>query len=181
MIRPDIVIEDARWAEAGIAALAERVLAPLAAELGLAEAELCLLACDDARIAALNAAHRGKEGPTNVLSFPALPLAPATPGAPPPRPAPDALGELFLGDVAIAFETCAREAAAQGKALADHASHLVLHGALHLLGYDHETEADAQRMEAIEVAILASLGIADPYSTQQAGTGLTVTQRAEER
>ncbi len=104
-----------------------------------------LLAGDD-RIAALNAQFRGKAGPTNVLSF--------------PNPA----GGRPLGDVAMAFGVCAREAAQQRKSLADHLRHLTAHGVLHLLGYDHQTDADAEVMEAKERAILASLGVADPYA-----------------
>ena len=92
------------------------------------------------------------DAPTNVLSFPAAASAPPAPGAP-----------LLLGDVVLAFETVAAEAAAQGKPLADHLAHLVVHGVLHLLGFDHEADAEAERMEALETRLLAGLGIADPY------------------
>ena len=112
-------------------------------------AEVSVLFCDDAAIRALNRDWRGKDSATNVLSFPA---APAPPGAP-----------AALGDIALAFGTVRREAEAEGKSLADHAAHLLVHGFLHLSGYDHEGDAEAEAMEAMERASLAALGIADPY------------------
>lgn len=105
----------------------------------------------------LNADFRGKPRPTNVLSWPAF-------DPPPPDPAPDDPEALFLGDLAIAYETCAAEAAAAGIPLGEHATHLVVHGVLHLLGYDHEVEDEADAMEAFETNILASMGLPDPYS-----------------
>ena len=104
---------------------------------------LTLVLADDALQRRLNRAYRGHDKPTNVLSFDGAPAA--------------------LGDVVLALETVAAEARAQGKPLADHVAHLVVHGVLHLMGYDHETERGARRMEGLEVAILAGLGIADPY------------------
>lgn len=101
----------------------------------------------------LNRDWRGKDAPTNVLAFPA---------ADPSRPAP-AGAPLLLGDVVLAFETVRREAAEQEKPFADHLRHLVVHGVLHLLGYDHENAADAANMEAREIAILAELGVPNPY------------------
>jgi probable rRNA maturation factor len=155
----ETVIEDARWQAAGLGTLAETAAAAVLARLGLgAGCEIALLACDDARIAVLNGDFRDKPQPTNVLSWPAADLAPAAPGGVPDLPAP---GEL--GDIAIAWETCTREAADQGKAFDAHVTHLLVHGVLHLLGYDHIDARDAARMEALEVEILANLGIADPY------------------
>ena len=162
----ECLIEDPRWRAAGLARLARAASRALAAELGLGRVPLgyCLLGCDDARIAALNADHRGKARPTNVLSWPSAELGAAVPGGQPIPPAPDPTGEAVeLGDVALAYETCAAEAEAQGKPLGSHASHLIVHGILHLLGYDHETEADAALMEGIETRTLARLGIPDPY------------------
>jgi probable rRNA maturation factor len=98
----------------------------------------------------LNRTWRGKDKPTNVLSFP----APEQPGAAGPR---------HLGDIALAFETLARESEEESKELAHHFAHLIVHGVLHLLGYDHEVEAEAEIMEALEVKALARLGITDPY------------------
>lgn len=100
---------------------------------------------DDAALRALNARWRQQDKPTNVLSFPAG-------------------DSVLLGDVVLAFETVRREASEQGKSLADHMSHLVVHGVLHLLGHDHERPRDADVMESLERQVLAGLGIADPYA-----------------
>jgi probable rRNA maturation factor len=151
----DVIIEDDAWeaAEPRAAALAEIAAAAVLAHERASAGDIAILLADDARIAALNAAFRGKQGPTNVLSFPA---APGT-GAP---------GSRELGDIALAYGVCAREAAEQGKSLAHHLQHLTAHGVLHLLGYDHESDAEAEAMEAKERAILAGLGVADPYASR---------------
>lgn len=153
----ELVVEDPRWRAVGLAGLAER-----AARAALGEAgrdpdrhEISLLACGDARIAELNGAFRGQARATNVLSWPACSGAP---------PEPDTGERLFLGDLALAFETCSAEAEAAGIGVAEHAAHLVVHGVLHLLGHDHADDAEATRMEIIEVKALASMGIANPYS-----------------
>jgi len=159
----DILIEDDRWQALELAALAARVIDHILAAQGLQSVELSLLACDDARITTLNAEFRDKPAPTNVLSWPEEDLSPDTEGDPPRPPAPDASGMLCLGDIAIAYETCAREAAAQGKPLVDHVTHLIVHGVLHLLGYDHIRDRDATRMEACEVRLLGIMGVPDPY------------------
>ena len=144
----DLEVEDAAWtgalpeAEALVLAAAE---ATLASEGAVGEG-LSLLLTDDAAVRELNRRFRRQDRPTNVLSFPA-----------PQNP------ERFLGDVALAFGVCAREAEEQGKPLAHHLQHLVAHGVLHLLGYDHETDAQADEMEGLERAVLAGLGIPDPY------------------
>ncbi|GBF59187.1 PhoH-like protein [Candidatus Phycosocius bacilliformis] len=116
---------------------------------------VAVLLTDDARVQALNAQWRQQDKPTNVLSFPAAESLSDISLA----------GEIGLGDIALAYETCAREAAEQGKSLKHHATHLLVHGLLHLLGYDHEADDDAAEMEGLEREILASLGIADPYQT----------------
>ncbi|MDQ0472364.1 rRNA maturation RNase YbeY [Labrys wisconsinensis] len=151
----DIAWESPLWqrlADAG--ALVERAVAAAVRTGGLAHApgaELSLVLTDDAAIAGINAAWRGKDKPTNVLSFPA---APASAIARSP----------LLGDIVLAYETLDREAAEAGLALADHFTHLVVHGFLHLFGYDHESDAEAEVMEALETRVLAGLGIADPYA-----------------
>nr|WP_256515518.1 rRNA maturation RNase YbeY [Alsobacter ponti] len=122
-----------------------------------AGAQVSVMLTDDARMREINRQWRGQDKPTNVLSFPAV-----QPGALTSAP--------FLGDIAIAFETVAREAEEEGKSLADHYTHLVVHGFLHLLGHDHETEAEAEAMEELERRALASLGIADPYA-EETGSG----------
>jgi probable rRNA maturation factor len=162
----DLVIEDARWEAGGFDAVAERAAAAVLVAVGRVPRrhELALLMCDDARIAVLNAEFRGKAVPTNVLSWPAFAGEPPEPGAG-PSAGPGARDEpLFLGDVAMAYETCAREAEAAGVPLGDHAAHLVIHGVLHLLGHDHVGAAEAEAMEDLETKTLATLGIADPYS-----------------
>jgi probable rRNA maturation factor len=116
-------------------------------------AELSVLLCDDATIARLNAQWRGQQKPTNVLSFPAPPLQGAVRDE-----------KIPLGDIAIAYETLAREAGENGKTVSEHLSHLVVHGFLHLLGYDHHMDDEAERMERLERDILARIGIADPYA-----------------
>jgi probable rRNA maturation factor len=149
----DTICEDPRWQDAGLPALAEHAAGETLRILGLDPGyEIAVLGCDDARIAALNADFRGKPSPTNVLSWPAEETTPDTPPAGPE-----------LGDIAIAWETCAREAAAQGKPFEAHVLHLLVHGTLHLLGHDHVAEAEAQRMEDLERAVLAALGLPDPY------------------
>ncbi len=151
----DLRIADPAWRQAlpGVAALVRRACrATLRREVAQGSTGLALLLTNDAEMRQLNGAWRGKPKPTNVLSFPAeTAIDPAAP--------PD-----YLGDVALGLEICAAEAAAQGKTLADHVAHLVVHGTLHLLGYDHESKAQAMAMEPLEVEILAGLKIADPYA-----------------
>ena len=160
----DIVIEDDRWL--GLEALADRAVRAALGEMALPEVglTLCVMGCDDARIAGLNAQFRGKPVPTNVLSWPARDLSAEVPGGAPEVPEIGSAEEPeSLGDIALAYETCAKEAAAAEKPLSDHATHLIVHGLLHLLGYDHLTDPDAARMQALEVRILATLAIPDPY------------------
>jgi probable rRNA maturation factor len=111
---------------------------------------IVVLLASDGEVADLNQQFRHKPGPTNVLSFPA-----------PQNP------ENLLGDIALAYGVCAREAAEQGKSLADHLSHLTVHGVLHLAGYDHQTDDEAQAMEDLERRVLASLGVSDPYDSEK--------------
>lgn len=143
-LRIDISAQHAAWR--GRQAAARRALAAAAAAEGRAGA-VSLLLGDDAALRVLNQAWRGKDKPTNVLSF----------------PAPQWQGDQ-LGDIALAAETVAAEAAEQGKTFEAHMAHLLVHGFLHLLGYDHEQDDEADRMETRERAILADLGFADPYA-----------------
>ena len=155
----DLAVPCASWRRAlpAVAALARAAASAALEQSGkgwvrkpISRAELSLVLADDATVRELNARWRGKDAPTNVLAF-------ASDEAPQPG------RRVLLGDVVLAFETVAAEAKAQGKSLADHLRHLVIHGVLHLLGYDHIEAAPAKRMEALETRILASLGVADPY------------------
>ena len=151
----DVEIQDDAWAvalehaeaivmRAGEAALNE--IAPT----DLQEPVIAVLLTDDDTVADLNQRFRGKDGPTNVLSFPA-----------PPNP------EGQIGDIALAYGVCAYEASLQGKSLEHHLMHLTVHGVLHLLGYDHETDGEAEAMEALERSILETLSVSDPYAAER--------------
>lgn len=150
----DLAVEAGAWpSEAELLTLVERAVGAAFSELHFVGAsELSVVFTDDAAIRALNAEWRGKDKPTNVLSFPAFP--PAKGGPLPP----------MLGDIVLAAETVAREAQEENKPLENHMTHLVIHGLLHLLGYDHETDDEAEEMEAVERAALARLAIPDPYA-----------------
>jgi probable rRNA maturation factor len=153
----DILIESEAWQMLPEAEdVARRAIACAAAstdEARCRNAELSVLFCDDESIAVLNGQWRGQDKPTNVLSFPAPPLH----GTAPPGGAP-------LGDIAIAYETLVREATESGKTASAHLAHLVVHGFLHLVGYDHQIDDEAERMERLERDILARIGLADPYA-----------------
>ncbi|MGB3165660.1 MAG: rRNA maturation RNase YbeY [Alteraurantiacibacter sp.] len=158
----NLEIDIESWPDGAWPELAERVAeaaAQVAPELANQRLVASMLITSDARVHELNREWRGKDKPTNVLSFPMLErsdLVHLDPDNGPPE---------MLGDLALAHETCAREAEAKGIALADHAAHLILHGLLHLAGYDHETsDEDAEEMEALEVKALALMGIANPYT-----------------
>lgn len=145
----EIEVEADAWT--GALAEAEIVVSRAAqAALGAVEGDVVVLLTDDEAVRDLNARFRDKDKATNVLSFPA-----------PESAAP------HLGDIVLAYGVCAAEAEAQGKTLSDHLSHLVVHGVLHLLGRDHEDDAEAEEMEAEEREILAGIGVADPYAAEQ--------------
>ena len=145
----EIEVEAEAWTGAlpDVEAVVERAAQ---AALGTVEGDIVVLLTDDAAVRDLNGRFRDKDKPTNVLSFPA-----------PENAFP------HLGDIVLAYGVCATEAEAQGKTLADHLSHLVVHGVLHLLGRDHEDDAEAEEMEAEERDILAQIGVADPYLAEQ--------------
>ena len=154
----DIIVADARWDAVSLEAVAHRAVTATLAHLGLDAAEVSILGTDDTEIARLNGEFRDKPAPTNVLSWPAQDVTP------PDMPQTDFDGTVALGDIALAYDTCAREAADSEKPLADHVTHLIVHGVLHLLGYDHLRDQDATLMEGIEVEILGKLGLDDPYT-----------------
>lgn len=155
---PEVTVECDAWRTAELTepALYEALLhgigpqVPLDQREALVRREISLLLADNARVQELNRDWRKQDKPTNVLSFPApnLPMSP-------------------LGDIAMAWETCRDEAEAQGKALRDHVFHLFVHGVLHLLGYDHQSEPEAQEMEALESRILVQLGHDDPWADRE--------------
>jgi probable rRNA maturation factor len=149
-------VEAGDWPEeAALEKLVSNVFRATESELGLASehpSEVSLLFTDDQTMRGINAEWRGKDTPTNVLSFPAFPLRPGMA----PKP--------LLGDIVLAFETVAREAKADAKPLEHHLSHLIAHGLLHLFGHDHETDTEAEVMEQLERQILAQLAIPDPYA-----------------
>jgi len=150
----DLLVEAGAWAtEPALRRLVERAMAAAMAAarpLVAPDSELSLVFTDDAHVRRLNRQYRGKDSRTNVLSFPA------------PAARPGVVGPL-LGDVVLAHETVAREADEQGLAFDAHLTHLIIHGFLHLLGYDHEEEGEAAVMEGMETRVLGHLGIADPY------------------
>ena len=162
----DTLTEDARWDGLDLEDLAETAARAALAHLGLPAGgyAVSLLGCSDSRIAVLNADFRGKPQPTNVLSWPSEERGADADGGAPVRPRPGRPGDpTELGDIAIAWETCLAEAEAAGRPARDHVLHLLVHGTLHLLGYDHIRDKDAALMEGLEVEILASLGVGDPY------------------
>ncbi|MBX9729789.1 MAG: rRNA maturation RNase YbeY [Sphingomonas sp.] len=159
-IWPDATDWEAIATRAATAALAATAYGALSDAAAMVEISIRLT--DDAEVQALNRDYRQKDKPTNVLSFPMI--------------APDLLdtvantddGEVLLGDIVLAYGICAAEAQDKGITLHDHATHLIVHGTLHLLGYDHQGQAEAEAMEQIERDVLAALGIADPYLNDHA-------------
>ena len=144
----ETIIEDDRWSEMEPAAaeLAARCHQTAVKRVPDLSGGVALLLAGDEKMRSLNAQFRDQDKPTNVLSFPSGEAAPD-----------------FLGDIALGFETCVQESEAAGLLLADHTAHLIIHGLLHLVGYDHQSDEDAGAMEPLETEILAEMGVADPY------------------
>jgi len=151
----DLLLEAGDWPPEGeLLGLVERSVGAVVDELQpgwTGQSELSVVFCDDARIQELNAQWRGKDKPTNVLSFPAFELE-------------EDVQPPMLGDIVMAAETVLREAELENKPLENHICHLLVHGLLHLLGYDHESDEEAEEMEALERRVLARLAIPDPYA-----------------
>ena len=147
----EVELEAESW-QTALADVEQVVTRAATAALGSVEGDVVVLLADDPTVQDLNARFRQKDRPTNVLSFPAAESA-----------------FPHLGDVILGYDYCAAEAVAQGKTLSDHLSHLVVHGVLHLLGYDHIEDDEAEEMEGEERLILAGLGIADPYAADHQG------------
>lgn len=164
----DVVAEDARWADIeGAAELTTRLAEISRATLVHAggrwpgrAVEMGIVLADDGLVRRLNRDYRGKDRSTNVLSFALTDNA----DDPAPETAADSAPPLMLGEVYLAYETVAAEAAEQNKTILDHTRHLVVHGVLHLIGYDHQEKAEADTMERLEAAVLDRFGVADPYA-----------------
>jgi probable rRNA maturation factor len=159
-----LVVADCWQAEPDAEAVVHRAIAAAAesVDADVGDAELAVMLTDDAGIRALNGNWRGIDKPTNVLSFPAL--QPTGPVGPDDAP-------RMLGDIAIAYQTTRKEADDEQKPFDHHLSHLAIHGFLHLIGYDHENDGEAEAMEALERQILAQLGIPDPYADRDSDAG----------
>jgi probable rRNA maturation factor len=158
--RVSVALRCAAWAEALPRGFAERVVGAVLDDPRVGRgrnAEVSVVLADDPFVRRLNRDHRGKDTPTNVLSFPLDADGPATKGR-----------QLLLGDVVLAYRTIRREAREEGKRIASHAAHMLVHGTLHLLGFDHARDRAARIMEGHEVRILKRLGVSDPYRTPAA-------------
>jgi probable rRNA maturation factor len=149
------MVQSARWRSRRQAqTVVKRAILAAAKAVSTPNAELGIVLTDDSAIRALNRQWRGKNAPTNVLSFPSADAGKRQVGSP------------YMGDIVIAYETTAREAAAEGKRFTHHLAHLAVHGFLHLLGYDHDNDRDADRMEGLERRVLARLSVPDPYRSR---------------
>ena len=152
-VQIDVIVRSARWRKRPTAkTIVKKAILAAAGAVSTPRAELAIVLSDDSTIRTLNRDWRGKNAPTNVLSFPAATMGKARAASP------------YIGDVIIAYQTVAREAAAEGKSFNHHLAHLAVHGFLHLLGYDHENDRDAQKMERLERKILKSMAVPDPYA-----------------
>lgn len=154
-VQIDVIVRSARWRKRPTAkTIVKKAVSAAADAISTPRAELAIVLSDDSAIQALNRDWRGKNAPTNVLSFPAVAPGKGQPASP------------YIGDVVIAYQTTEREAVAEGKPFGHHLAHLAVHGFLHLLGYDHENDRDAQKMERLERKILKRLAVPDPYARQ---------------
>jgi probable rRNA maturation factor len=158
-LKIEIIVRSARWRKRPSAkTIAKSAVLAAAKAVSTRRAELAIVLSDDSAVRTLNRQWRDKNAPTNVLSFPAPTRGKGRSASP------------YIGDVVIAYQTTAREAAAEGKPFNHHLAHLAVHGFLHLLGYDHSNDHDAETMERLERRILARIGIDDPYAVHDAET-----------
>jgi probable rRNA maturation factor len=152
-VQIEVIVRSARWRKRPTAkTIVKKAVLAAADAVSTPPAELAIVLGDDSAIRALNRDWRDKNAPTNVLSFPAAAAGKTRPASP------------YIGDIVIAYQTVAREAVAEGKPFSHHLAHLAIHGFLHLLGYDHENDRDAQKMERLERKILKRMAIPDPYA-----------------
>jgi probable rRNA maturation factor len=163
----EVVVECELWGIFELKEIASQAFDAIVSGLQMPKGpyEISILACDDTRIAVLNSEFRDKVVATNVLSWPSYDLQSEVEGQRPTAPPSAEFGDPFvsIGDIAIAYETCMQEALDGGIEPLHHITHLLIHGMLHLLGYDHETDADAKLMEDLETELLARMGIGNPY------------------
>jgi probable rRNA maturation factor len=158
-VQIEVMARSTRWRRQPRAAtIVKSAILAAAKAVSTTHAELAIVLSHDSAIQALNRDWRGKNAPTNVLSFPSAPPGPVRRGGKSREPSP------YIGDIVIAYETTAREAAAEGKPFNHHLAHLAVHGFLHLVGYDHENDRDAEEMERLERRILRRMAIPDPYA-----------------
>ena len=155
-VQIEVIVRSARWRNRPTAkTIVKSAILVAAKAVSTRPTELVIVLSDDSAIRTLNLDWRGKNAPTNVLSFPA------------PAPGKGRPASPYMGDIVIAYQTTAREAAAEGKPFNHHLAHLAVHGFLHLLGYDHENDSDAEKMERLERRILKRLAIPDPYAPRE--------------
>ncbi len=160
-MRVEVIPRSSRWQKQKQAAsIVKKAVSAAAKAVSTPTAELAIVLADDSAIRTLNRKWRGRDAPTNVLSFPASD-EPRRGGKPPAQ-------SPYIGDIVIAYQTTAREAVAEGKPFKHHLAHLAIHGFLHLLGYDHENDREAEVMEALERRILKRLAVPDPYAARDA-------------
>lgn len=159
----DVILEDERWIDQNLEGCSARAFDAVMSYFNLQDSgfECCVLGCDDQKITILNGDFRDKPTATNVLSWPSEERGAECAGQRPDLPDPTCDPEL--GDIAISYDTCLREAKDRSIAISDHITHLIIHAVLHLLGYDHIRDKDATLMESIEIEILGKMGILNPY------------------
>jgi probable rRNA maturation factor len=164
-IKLEVIVRSALWKKRRTAqSVVKKAVLAAAKAASTAPAELAIVLSNDSTIRALNRDWRGKNAPTNVLSFPAAPGLSARKTGPRRGSSKPRVPSPYIGDIVIAYQTTAREAVAEGKRFDHHLAHLAVHGFLHLLGYDHENDRDAEKMERLERRILARLAIPEPYA-----------------
>jgi len=168
-VQIEVIVRSRRWrTQPRAAAIVKKAVRTAAKAVSTPPAELVIVLCDDSAIRALNRKWRGKNTPTNVLSFPAATSGEKRPKTPNKIPNNRAshFASHYLGDIVIAYETVAREAVAETKPFKHHLAHLAVHGFLHLLGYDHQNDREAERMERAERTILKLIAVPDPYGAR---------------
>jgi len=173
-VKLEVIVRSAFWKKRRTAqSVVKKAILAAAKAASTAPAELAIVLSNDSTIRALNRDWRGKNAPTNVLSFPAAPDLSVRKAGPRRGSGKSRDPSPYIGDIVIAYQTTAREAVAEGKRFDHHLAHLAVHGFLHLLGYDHENDRDAEKMESLERRILGRLAIPDPYAPNLDAPGVS--------